>query len=135
MLKVLIAEDDWMIAEYLEEILSENGYAVVGIARTVAEAVTLSLAHKPDLAVLDLHLADGGLGTEIVIRLKDAKLGVLYATADASKLTAADGHAYLQKPYRYEDLLRGLEVVGDILATGRAMPPLPIALSVLRLAA
>jgi DNA-binding response OmpR family regulator len=135
MLKILIAEDDWMIAEYLKEILTQNGYEVVGIARTVAEAVTLSLTHKPDLAVLDLYLADGGLGTEIVVRLKDTKLGVLYAAADPSKLTAADGHAYLQKPYRYDDLLRSLEVVGDILATGRANPPLPIALSVLRPAA
>jgi response regulator of citrate/malate metabolism len=59
-LKVLIAEDDLMIADIAEEILIEHGYEVCGIARTVAEAVTLAQQHKPDLAVLDLRLADGG---------------------------------------------------------------------------
>jgi len=130
MLKVLIAEDDALIAEFIEEILTKHGYQVIGIARTVAEAVRLGLRYKPNLAVLDLHLADG-LGTEIVARLNNAKLGVLYSTGRPEGLTAINGHAYLRKPYRYDDLLRGLEVVSDILATGRAIPPLPRALSVL----
>lgn len=132
MLKVLIAEDDVMMADLLEEVLTQHGYEVVGIARTVAEAVALGLRHKPDLAVLDIHLAEGGLGTDIVVRLHDAKLGVLYATGHPEGLTAANGHVCLLKPYRYDDLLRGLEVVGDILSTGKARPPLPRALSVLR---
>jgi CheY-like chemotaxis protein len=68
-LKVLIAEDDLMIADLAEEILVEHGYEVCGIARKVAEAVALGQHHKPDLAVLDLRLADGGLGTEIAARL------------------------------------------------------------------
>jgi DNA-binding response OmpR family regulator len=61
-LKVLIAEDDLMIADLAEEILIEHGYDVCGIARTVTEAVALAQQHKPDLAVLDLRLADGGAG-------------------------------------------------------------------------
>ena len=69
MLKVLIAEDDLMIADLAEEILIDGGYDVCGIARTVAEAVALAHRHKPDLVVLDLRLADGGLGTEIAAQL------------------------------------------------------------------
>jgi CheY-like chemotaxis protein len=65
MLKVLIAEDDLMIADMTEEILQTNGYEVCGIARTVAEAVALGRDHLPDLAILDMRLADGGLGTQI----------------------------------------------------------------------
>ena len=57
MLKVLIAEDDLMLADLAEEILVDAGYEVCGIARTVAEAVALAQHHKPDLAVLDLRLA------------------------------------------------------------------------------
>lgn len=67
MLKVLIAEDDLMIADLAEEILVDEGYEVCGIARTVAEAVILAHQHKP---VLDLRLADGGLGTEIAAQLR-----------------------------------------------------------------
>jgi DNA-binding response OmpR family regulator len=134
-MKVLIAEDDPTLAELLAAVLIEHGYAVVGVARTVTEAVTLALEQKPDLAVLDFHLADGRLGTEIVAELKNPEIGVLYATTHPEVLTPADGHACLQKPYRYPDLLRGLEVVRDILIAGKAIPPVPSALRVLCAAA
>ena len=67
--KVLIAEDELMIADMLEEILVEHGYEVCGIARTVAEGIALGRLHKPDLAIIDLRLADGGFGTEIAAQL------------------------------------------------------------------
>jgi CheY-like chemotaxis protein len=134
-LKVLIAEDDLMIADLAEEILIEHGYEVCGIARTVAEAVVLAQHHKPDLAVLDLRLADGDLGTEIAAQLLPlGRLGVLYATGNISQvvLTTADGDACLSKPYRSADLLRGLEIVAEIVATGKALPPFPQGFRVLR---
>jgi DNA-binding response OmpR family regulator len=127
-LKVLIAEDDLMIADLAEEILVEAGYEVCGIARTVAEAVALAQTYKPDLAVLDLRLADGGLGTEIVAELLPlGRLGVLYATGNISQvvLTTADGDACLSKPYSTADLLRSLEIVAEIIATGKVLPPFP----------
>jgi CheY-like chemotaxis protein len=121
-LKVLIAEDDLMIADLAEETLIEHGYEVCGIARRVAEVIFLAQHHKPDLAVLDLRLADGDLGTEIAAQLLPlGRLGVLYATGNISQvvLTTADGDACLSKPYRSADLLRGLEIVAEIVATGK----------------
>ena len=128
MLKVVIAEDDLMIADMAEEMLVEYGYEVCGIARTVAEAVALCRLHEPDLAVIDLRLADGGLGTEIAAQLGGVgRLGVLYASGNALHvmLTAADGHASLAKPYRSADLLRGLKIVAEMVATGTASQPFP----------
>lgn len=129
MLKVLIAEDDLMIADMAEEMLIAEGYEVCGIARTVAAAVALGRQHMPDLAVLDLRLADGGLGTQIAAQLAgQPKLGILYATANVSDalLTATDGHACLAKPYSAAALVRGLEIVTEIVATGSASPPFPV---------
>jgi DNA-binding response OmpR family regulator len=137
-LKVLIVEDDLMIADLAEEILTDEGYEVCGIARTVAEAVALAQLHKPDLAVLDLRLADGGLGTEIAAQLLPlGRLGVLYATGNISQvvLTTADGDACLSKPYSSADLLRGLEIVAQIVATGEALPPFPQGFQILHPAA
>jgi DNA-binding response OmpR family regulator len=134
-LKVLIAEDDLMIADLAEEVLVEQGYEVCGIARTVTEAVALARHHRPDLAILDLRLADGGLGTEIAAQLRPfGKLGILYATANASQviLTDVDGTACLSKPYRSIDLLRSLEIVVEIVATGATRLPVPRGLQVLR---
>jgi len=123
-----------MAADRTEEILVGHGYDVCGIARTVAEAVALGLHHAPDLAIIDLKLADGGLGTDIAGQLGVVgKLGVLYATSHVAQvvLTAKDGHACLAKPYSAEDLLRGLEIVADLVSTGAALSPFPRGLQVL----
>jgi DNA-binding response OmpR family regulator len=135
MLKVLIAEDDLMIAEMTEEILAAHGYEVCGIARTVDEAVALGRHHKPDLAIIDLRLADGGIGTEIATHLNEdlGSVGVLYASGNIAHvtLTAAEGQACLAKPYSSADLLRGLEIVADMVATGTASQPFPRGFKVL----
>ena len=128
MLKVLIAEDDLMIADIAEEMIVGYGYEVCGIARTVQEAVDLGRLHKPDLALIDLRLADEGRGTDIVRQLGSREgLGVLYASGNIEQfsLTATDGHACLAKPYRSGDLERGLEIVARMVATGIATPPFP----------
>ena len=134
MLKVLIAEDDLMIADMAEEILVRAGYEVCGIARTVAEAVELVRDRKPDLAVIDMRLAEGGFGTEIAAQLSDlVQLGILYASGNMlhTMLTATNGHACLAKPYRSGDLVRSLEIVSEIIATGSASPPFPYGFHVL----
>ena len=135
MLKVLIAEDDLMIADMTEEVLVKDGYDVCGIARTVSEAVALGRLHKPDLAVIDMRLADGGLGTQIVEQLGALEtLGILYASGNASQLdlTSEDGHACLAKPYRSVDLLQSLKIVAGLVATGEASPPFPRGFHLLR---
>ena len=136
MLKVMIAEDDLMMADMLEDVLVEGGYEVCGIARTVEKGVELGERHQPDLAVLDLRLAGGGLGTEIASRLnRRGQLGVLYATGNIGHmgLTKADGEACLGKPYRPEDVVRALKIVEEIVATGEASKPFPRSFYVLKL--
>jgi DNA-binding response OmpR family regulator len=111
MSKVLIAENDLLLADLLEEDLIRAGYEVCGIARTVEEGVALSSRHDPDLALLDLRLASGGLGTEIAAQLdREGGMGILYATGNSDQihLTTADGDACLVKPYRSEDVVRAL---------------------------
>jgi DNA-binding response OmpR family regulator len=127
-LRVLIVEDDLMMADFMEELLVDHGYAVSGIARTVAEAVALAQHSKPNLVILDMRLADGGLGTEVAAQLlPPGRPGILYATGNMSQvaLTSADGDACISKPYRSADLLRSLEIVSEIVAAGKAQPPFP----------
>src|ERR1700730_2229179 len=109
MLKVMIAEDDLMMADLLEEVLADSGYEVCGIARTVEEGIGLGEQHKPDLAILDMRLADGGIGMDIAAGLnRGGSLGVLYTTGNSGQmgLTQADGEACLAKPYRAADVVR-----------------------------
>jgi DNA-binding response OmpR family regulator len=130
-LKVLIAEDDVLIADMVKDLLVEAGYRVCGIARTVDEAITLNILHKPDLAVVDQRLAGGGLGTDLAMKWADSDVihrpGVLYATGNAAHVMAiaSAGDACLVKPYNAEDLIRSLQLVVEIVATGTVSPPFP----------
>jgi two-component sensor histidine kinase len=128
MSKVLIAENDLLLADMLEEDLIHAGYEVCGIARTVEEGIALGSRHDPDLALLELRLASGGLGTEIAARLdRESGLGILYATgtSDQFHLTRADGDACLLKPYRSEDIVRALKIVEQVVSTGTTMLAFP----------
>ena len=60
-------------------------------------------------------------------------LGILYATGNASNvvLTSADGHACISKPYSEAGLLRALDLVAELVATGNATPPYPKGFKVL----
>jgi DNA-binding response OmpR family regulator len=126
--KVLIVEDDLLIADCTEEFLARSGYEVCGIARTVDEAVDLGRRHQPDLILLDLRLADGGFGTQVAAALTAlGRIGVLYATGNISQfaLDMTDGDACIVKPYSSSDLVRSLEIVTEVVATGTASPPFP----------
>lgn len=133
MLKVLIVEDDPILAFFSEEILVEHGYAVSGIARTASEAIALARHAMPDLVILDLRLANGELGTEVAAEISRlGRPGILYLTGNMSQDALTHGDACLAKPYRSVDLLRGLEIVAGIVASGKAQPPFPQGFQVLR---
>jgi CheY-like chemotaxis protein len=133
--KVLIVEDDFMIADQSEDLLVNNGFDVCGIAATVEEAVSLGLLHKPDIALIDFRLADGGFGTEVAARLRSAdRIGVLYATGNSKHIGMqdAEGEACLDKPYRDRDLMRGMKIVAEFVAKGSSALPFPQGFHLLR---
>ena len=129
MKRVLIAEDDALIAELLEEVIAGGGYAVCGVAATSDEAVRLGKLCNPDLAVLDVQLAQGGDGMEVAALLAEEvqQIGILFATANCESVFARKprGHACLAKPFLPATLLAALEVVERIVAGGTPSQPLP----------
>ena len=116
MLKVLIVEDDFMIADCLEAILIEAGYEVCGIAGTVPEAIVLGIRFRPDLAILDLRLRDGHFGTEVAAALRlTCRCGVLYATGnpDHPLLKLEVDAGCVAKPYSPRTIINALQGVCD----------------------
>lgn len=55
--RILVVEDEALVAMLVEDALMDAGFAVIGPARTVAQALELLKADPPDAAVLDLNLA------------------------------------------------------------------------------
>jgi DNA-binding response OmpR family regulator len=121
MLNVLIVEDDLSIADLLRSALEAEGYCVSGIARTVDEAIGSAAEHEPDFAVIDLRLADGGLGSAVGIHLRNStSSGILFSTGNSSdiSLTRAEGDAMMIKPYRMRDVGRALAIIGQLAQAG-----------------
>jgi two-component system, response regulator PdtaR len=68
-LRILIVEDEALIALELESLLQDDGHLPIGIAATAREAMALGEL-EPDLALVDVHLADGPTGIDVARRLR-----------------------------------------------------------------
>ena len=129
---VLIIEDDLQIADILEEVLRDDGFAVCGVARSVEDALILADRCRPQLAIVDLYLAHGGLGSSIApVLMTQYNTGILYTTANVHALATAPGHASLRKPFPLHDVSAALKIVARIVETGYAIPPFPANFEVL----
>lgn len=108
--KVMIIEDEAIIAVDLESITAELGHRVTGIARTADGAVRLFANEKPDLVLSDIQLADGSSGIDAVNRItaEAGDIPVIFITAYPERLLTGEGPepAFLiSKPYT-EDQVR-----------------------------
>ena len=104
--KVLIVEDEFLVALQLEDILLDNGYAVLG---TVADAASLAmLGEAPDVALVDLNLRDGLTGPAIARDLA-GRYGarVIYVTANPGQIDSPPETAIgvVQKPFSRQAIL------------------------------
>jgi len=125
---VMVVDDDLMLADTIEDILTEAGYTVCGVAGSVAEAICLGERLNPELGVIDLRLAQGEWGTDIAAILrKHISFGVLYTTGSPEhpKLSTADGEASLVKPFSSATLVASLRIVTALMQGEPAPNRLP----------
>jgi len=89
--RVLIIEDESIIALDLETIVKDLGHEVVGIAATRDEAVRQALARKPGLVLADVRLADGSSGIDAVADiLRSFDVPVIFITAYPERLLTGE---------------------------------------------
>ncbi|HET7086511.1 MAG TPA: response regulator [Rhizomicrobium sp.] len=118
-MRVLIVEDEIVVALFLEDLLAEFGYEVAGVVSRVEEA----MAHPPDydVAVLDVHL-NGRNVFDFADRLAAAGTPFVFATGYGSR-GIPDRHCarpVLQKPFRPEELKKALAMTQDERKMGAA---------------
>ncbi|MEM6971902.1 MAG: response regulator [Pseudomonadota bacterium] len=89
--RVLIIEDEPIIAMDLEGIVTELGHEVVGQATTYDEAVALAETGKPDLVLADIQLADGSSGIDAAKTIMAAHdVPVIFITAYPERLLTGE---------------------------------------------
>ncbi|MDO8801459.1 response regulator [Phenylobacterium sp.] len=84
-MRVLIVEDEILVAMELEETLSDLGHTVVGIAPDRRSFDAFAAEHI-DVALVDLNLRDGATGVDIGRALADRRAAVVFITANPAML-------------------------------------------------
>lgn len=113
--RVLIAEDEALIRLDLAEMLTEEGYEVVGEAGDGETAVRLAEQTRPDLVILDIKMPimDGIAAAERIAGNRIAPVVILTAFSQrdlVERARAAGAMAYLVKPFQKSDLVPAIEI-------------------------
>jgi two-component system, response regulator PdtaR len=113
--RILIVEDEFLIALALEDMLLDAGHAVVGMATTYDEAVALAAETRPALVLMDIRLASERDGIDAAIEI-ERSLGIpsLFTSANLDpdnmeRARTASPVGWVPKPY-------SPEVINDAVA-------------------
>ena len=115
--KILIVEDQKIIALDLKISLKNRGYDIIGISDNGEDALKLTKEHPPDLILMDIMLRGEKNGIETAEAInKNRKIPVIYLTALTDvdtylKAVRTEPHKYLMKPVEIESLERAIEEI------------------------
>ena len=114
-LRILIVEDEALPAMLLQGYLEDAGHEVVGWATTADAALQLCKETQPDMAFVDLHLADGLTGLKVAKEFCDAQRAVIFVTANSRMLPDdyAGAIGCIGKPYSMHGIRRALEYLEE----------------------
>ncbi len=119
--RILLVEDDYLVALEVAHQLKQAGFSVVGVATTAEQAVSRAGSARPDLAVMDIRLAGA---RDVIDAATDLMThhGVrsIFATAHGDSETrqrAAKARplGWIEKPYQPARLI---ELLKEVLAGG-----------------
>jgi DNA-binding response OmpR family regulator len=127
---ILAVEDEPLIAHALEWELKDSGHRILGPADSVEGAVVLCGELRPDLALIDLNLRDGGSGIDVARYLHE-RYGTpcLFITGQLAQARTYRGLAIglLRKPYDSASLPQIVQAIIDMIE-GKLPAVLPPAL-------
>lgn len=112
---VIVAEDEALIRLDLVELLTEEGYDVVGEAGDGEEAVKLARELEPDLVIMDVKMPkmDGISAAEIIAEERIAPVVMLTAFSQrdlVERAREAGAMAYVVKPFGASDVVPAIEI-------------------------
>jgi two-component system, response regulator PdtaR len=112
-LRVLVVEDDALIALDYVEAIETHGGDVVGIADTPWQALTLAMQHRPDVAIVDIRLRYGGDGIDGARGIAALGTRIVFCSGNGDPATLERVRAFgeaklLLKPVLMTDLVDAL---------------------------
>jgi len=109
-LKVLVCEDNPIIAMSLVDLIGELGHACIGSANRSDKAREITSAESPDLALIDLNLADGWTGPDLVEHFQDRGIACVVISGQTESFnSAATAVRVFDKPVDEQQLAKFIE--------------------------
>lgn len=115
-IKILVVEDEMIIAANISLQLTSLGYEVSGIVSRGKEVLIQIKENKPDIILLDINLKGtlDGIETAILMQ-KDHNIPIIYLTANAdnqhfNRAKATNPYAFISKPFKKLDLQHAIEL-------------------------
>jgi len=108
--RILLVEDERIVALAMQRCLTRLGYDVVGSASHADEAMMLARTVEPDVVLMDIHLRDGADGIETARAIRaERDVPVVFLTAHSddgtiARAASAGAAGYVIKPYEEREL-------------------------------
>ncbi len=115
-IKILIIEDEVLIAEHMKHYLTGFGFSQIFLAHTKKTALEMLGLINPDLVLLDLHLQEPKDGIDIAKIIDDTEaLPYIFITANVDMLvlqeaTHTKASGYITKPVKKADLIAAIQI-------------------------
>jgi CheY-like chemotaxis protein len=117
-LRVLVVEDEVLVADYVADVIEEAGHEVAGFAATGEKALEYLLQERVDLAVLDIKLKGRLSGIDVAHAARERAIPHVFisGSGDPSTRQAAEATsplAFLQKPFNQAKLVSVLKTAAE----------------------
>lgn len=112
--RIMIVEDDFLVASDMETALTEAGIEIAGVASSAEEALAIAEAKRPTLAVMDIRLTGKRDGIDAALKLFGGfGIRCVFATAHCDEGTRARAQpanpiAWVPKPYAMASLVEAV---------------------------
>ncbi|MFN3506732.1 MAG: response regulator [Allorhizobium sp.] len=126
-MKIMIVEDEALLALELELEVEAAGHVVVGTAPSRKAALDIIEQSQPDFAFVDVHLSDGPTGIDIGRRLAELKVPFVFVTGNIKRIPDdfVGAIGAIEKPYTMNGLQNALTYISAAIAGGDGVPPPP----------
>jgi CheY-like chemotaxis protein len=117
-LRILVIEDEAIVAMLIGDVIEGIGHVVAGVADTAADAIQLAGDEQPDLALCDIKLLGGDSGLDVAAALKPLNIPCVFISGNCPAPEVGQGLAIgcVMKPFRPGTVEDAIRIAARIMA-------------------
>lgn len=124
MVKIIIVEDELIVARDLRRTLERNGYKISAVVTSVEKAIQAIGETKPSLVLVDIFLKGPLTGIDLATYLNQVSIPFIYVSANSNQLVleaakSTNPYGFIVKPFRERDLLVTIDIARYRFANDR----------------